>query len=68
MPIILVTVILSSVTKSVTKWCFSHGFLWNRGHIYILWLLVTPLIDCDYIGTYSHKFHIARDQIHRGLF
>ena len=31
--------------KKCNKWCFSHGFLWNRHYIYILQLLVTPLID-----------------------
>ena len=31
-------------------------------YIYILWLLVTPLIDRDRMETYSHKFHIDREQ------
>ena len=35
--------------KKYNKWCFSYGFLWNHHYIYILWLLVTPLINRDYI-------------------
>ena len=54
--------------KKYNKCCFSHGFLWNRHYIYIyiLWLLVTPLINRDCMGTYSHKFLIDRDQMRKG--
>ena len=62
-PIILVTVILSFVTKSVINGVLAHFLC-----IYILWHLVMPLIDGDYMGTYSHKFHIDHDQMHRCLF
>ena len=59
---------LSFVTKSVTNDVLVTVFCETVTIYIFLWILVTLLIYRDCMGTYRHKFHIDRNQIHREIF